>query len=105
MKNANEPASPCTVECNVPISGTDDGYGNEIMSDGLIDYKGLTKREMFAMHAMQGLVISDRFSNEQDAVEVMAKWSVQCADALLKELENDNPTVTQKALVKRDRNI
>ena len=58
---------------------------------------GLTKREMFAMHAMQGILSNSGGviqgnnrsgtgwcnSNAQD----LAKWSIECADALLKELE------------------
>ena len=48
---------------------------------------GLTKREMFAMHAMQGLTSIDNFSNDNEVISNMAKWSVQCADALLSELD------------------
>lgn len=57
---------------------------------------GLTKREMFAMHAMQGIL-----SNSGGVIQAnsrsgtgwcncdasgLAQWSVECADALLEEL-------------------
>ncbi|AKN44311.1 hypothetical protein [Pseudoalteromonas phage Pq0] len=58
---------------------------------------GLTKREMFAMHAMQGIL-----SNSGGVIQAnsmsgtgwcncdakgLAQWSLECADALLAELE------------------
>ena len=47
-------------------------------------YTGLTKREMFAMAAMQGICAnsSDRYTYEQ-----LAGHAVAHADALLKQLE------------------
>jgi hypothetical protein len=44
--------------------------------------KGLTKREYFAGLAMQGLIRSDR------TIEWIVNRSVDCADELLKRLEN-----------------
>ncbi|AZF88636.1 coil containing protein [Vibrio phage P23] len=53
---------------------------------------GLTKREMFAMHAMQSLILSlhdgamkDHWGYPDD--KTVARQSVHYADALLKELE------------------
>ena len=49
---------------------------------------GLTKREDFAMAAMQGKCSHPEFYNFSDTwAEEIAKNSVQMADALLKELE------------------
>jgi len=62
-KNANEPAYP--------------GYTNEST--------GLTKRELIAAMAMQGLMASD--INDQYSENVIAITSVKCADALLEQLE------------------
>jgi hypothetical protein len=44
-------------------------------------WTGLTKRELFAAMAMQGMV---QLPVESDK---LASWSVECADALLAELE------------------
>lgn len=43
---------------------------------------GLTKREYFATMAMQGLMRSDR------TIEWITNRAVECADELLKRLEN-----------------
>lgn len=45
---------------------------------------GLTKREMFAMAAMQGIL---SIGNDQATEGVMANCAVRMADALLAELE------------------
>lgn len=49
---------------------------------------GLTKRELFAAMAMQGLC-SNQLTFKRDGVtdEEIARWSVQQADALLDALE------------------
>ena len=74
MKNADMPAMPSTT------------WDNEF--DKVAEQSdGLTKREHFAAMAMQGLVVKDEFCIEDETVEIMASWSVKCADALLKELE------------------
>lgn len=74
MKNADLPAMP--IEFN--------GFGQYAPEC----YGGLTKREMFAMAAMQGLTSIDNFSNDSETISNMAKWSVKCADALLAALDN-----------------
>lgn len=49
---------------------------------------GLTKREMFAMLAMQGLIASDVCGNLHEPR--CAELAVKAADALLAELERAN---------------
>lgn len=85
MKNSDMPAMPNPNPETYPIPCCV-GYGS-----------GLTKREMFAMHAMQGIL-----SNSGGVIQAnpmsgtdwcnydasgLAKWSLECADALLAELE------------------
>lgn len=53
------------------------------MSNSLIKKSGdLTKRERFAMHAMQGYI-----AREEDSPENTALAAVMAADALIEELE------------------
>lgn len=85
MENANLPATP--------IANEELASSLELGADGS---KGLTKREMIAMHAMQGIL-----SNSGGVIQAnsrsgtgwcncdasgLAQWSVECADALLEEL-------------------
>lgn len=93
MNNANTPAMPLSGDAYQDFSGYDGtnktGYNPEC--------QGLTKREMFAMHAMQGLLSNSGgvvqancvhgtgFCNSDEVS--LAQWSISCADALLKELE------------------
>jgi hypothetical protein len=86
MKNADMPAMPVITEKRV---------ANTSMST--CDSSGLTKREMFAMNAMQGLLSNsggviqgNNYSGtgwcNSDAND-LARLSLECADELLKELE------------------
>lgn len=62
---------------------------NELTAGGrYLPSNGLTKREMFAMHAMQG-IMSNAFSDHTYAnwAESIAEEAVKQADALLAELE------------------
>ena len=68
IKNGDTPAMP--IEIN--------GFG-QFAPEAFI---GLTKREMFAMAAMQGLL-----AHQNRAISDAAELSVLCADALLKQLE------------------
>lgn len=95
MKNADMPANP--------VKGCDNALFN--LKDGLIDSNylkqgqfsiGLTKREAFAMAAMQGLMANSHLADvltsidrvsDRSAQEVLIHTSVTCADDLLKELE------------------
>ncbi|AUR82909.1 hypothetical protein NVP1029O_76 [Vibrio phage 1.029.O._10N.261.55.A7] len=79
-ENGSMPASPLALDIRV------DDQGNQFCNDA---YEGLTKREMFAMHAMQGLVSRVDFKCDDTSVEGMAIWAKDCADALLKELDNE----------------
>ncbi|AUR89601.1 coil containing protein [Vibrio phage 1.137.O._10N.261.46.B5] len=91
MKNADLPAMPLVNENGAPHFACD-----LAMTDS--NCTGLTKREMFAMNAMQGILSNSGGviqgnnhtgtgwcnSNAKD----LARWSLECADALLKELES-----------------
>ncbi|TAA20317.1 hypothetical protein EA660_18170 [Pseudoxanthomonas winnipegensis] len=48
-------------------------------------YMGLTKRELFAAMAMQGVNACSEFADAR--VEIIAKYAVEQADALLAALE------------------
>lgn len=86
MKNADMPA--------MPVSNDELASALELGADGS---KGLTKREMFAMNAMQGILSNsggviqgNNYSGTgwcNSSADDLAKWSIDCADALLKELE------------------
>ena len=79
ITNGNLPATP-------PSVSNSDGVFEDSDSTGL-GY-GLTKREAFAMAAMQGKCSHPEFYNCSDTwAEEIAKNSVKMADALLKELE------------------
>lgn len=73
MKNGDTPANPLTWKAIIHNDGLkiDDCYG-------------LTKREQFAMAAIQGLASS---AAEYSRFHEMAKDAVAIADALLAELE------------------
>lgn len=86
MKNADKPA--------MPQAATKDGYACNYGSSELQVPTGLTKREMFAMHAMQGLLSDGSYV---ELYETPDEWrkniteaSVEFADALLDELEKWN---------------
>ncbi len=76
MKNADKPAYPRS------------GYEHSNLAYNARYYHedGLTKREMFAMAAMQALLQShpDQIHNEYQGVATAIKW----ADELLKQLES-----------------
>lgn len=55
--------------------------------EGHSPYDGLTKRELFAAMAMQGLQGSSLA--EKASSEMIAGWAVHAADALLAELAKD----------------
>ena len=81
MKNADLPAMPLSLAMN-----NDEGYTTQDFYDDS-KFNGLTKREMFAMHAMASWVNHHGSAggygfNEKEA----ARSAVECADALLEEL-------------------
>ena len=76
MKNADMPAMPCQ-----PL-------GQDGMPSWEMTY-GLTKREMFAMAAMQGLLANSAMIDTvtDGSLLFISESSVVCADALLNALE------------------
>lgn len=92
MKNADLPAMPLSGDAYQDFAAYD-GTKNTSYNP---ECQGLTKREMFAMHAMQGLLSNSGgvvqsnsmsgtgFCNSDE--NSLAQWSIACADALLKEL-------------------
>lgn len=79
MDNANKPAYPLHSDyARQAINNCDDYMPN-----------GLSKRERFAMAAMQGLVSWDGLHTTQD-IQKKAQQSVMIADTLLNELEDTN---------------
>lgn len=71
-------------------------------SEGVIEavarkYEGVTKREYFAVHAMQGILTNQKICSELDRQSVqaglpgtqdaVAYFACQCADALIEALE------------------
>lgn len=72
MKNADMPAMPFT----------------EYDGDGVIyhQHPGLTKRELFAAMAMQGLMLYRTENGQEPSQDDLARWSVSQADALLAAL-------------------
>ena len=77
MNNADKPAMPISVSSST--------HGNICSSDFTYG-EGLTKREHFAGLAMQALLA--RYGNEN--ADDCASYAVEYANALLKELEQDN---------------
>lgn len=86
MENSDFPAMPLSGDAYQDFAGYDGtkntGYNPEC--------QGLTKREMFAMHAMQSIL--SRYNPYESGAfdsgdyEETAKHAVGLADALLKEL-------------------
>jgi len=81
IKNGDLPAVPSNIDAQtLACVGRMDS-----MEDYYRQQAGLTKREYFAMTAMQGLLVNaERNSLSFDTVHTQA---VKCADNLLEELE------------------
>ncbi|MGL4756321.1 MAG: hypothetical protein ACRCXB_28540 [Aeromonadaceae bacterium] len=77
MKNADMPATPAGVQ----LANDDPQF--DFHPHGVMQCIGLTKREMMAMCAMQGLVSAGGY----DKFAYLATDAVNIADALLAELE------------------
>ena len=88
MDNGNNPASPLTGDAYIDFSMYDE------TKDGASSYnpecQGLTKREAFAMAAMQNVITTynpwEQGDFDSSNYEEAAKQAVGLADALLKEL-------------------
>ncbi len=78
MKNADMPAMP--VHDVVETCSADGNEGPFLLTR---EYTGLTKRQMFAMVAMQG-ILTRSANTDRSAI---ARYAVEYADALLAELE------------------
>ena len=74
MKNADMPAMPVFDSSGCPSLYGDDG----------VEAKGLTKREMMAMHIFSSMQGRDGVCN----IEHEVRFAVVVADHLLAELEN-----------------
>ncbi|MGU5678150.1 hypothetical protein [Aeromonas allosaccharophila] len=82
MKNADMPAMPLVNENGSPVHWSSAGMENVgVMA-------GLTKREMMAMAAMQGL-LSKHGDDDYDSSSI-ARYAAGHADALLAELEKQD---------------
>lgn len=83
MSNGNLPAYP--VHEIISACSVD---GNSGPYDFSVVNAGLTKREQFAMAAMQGILFNDSANLINPEIqEIVSRLSVLCADALLAELE------------------
>lgn len=85
------PAMPAKVKEEFELTGypcMPNGEKQKNVVD--VSYPGLTKREMFAIHAMQGLLSSDDssicFYKNNEGAKDIAQSAVAYADALLAEL-------------------
>lgn len=80
MENGQKPAQPLNGD------KWQKEIGNGVASD---EYKGLTKREYLAAMAMQGLLANPGLHNhERFDLSNCAVVAVDCADTLLKQLDN-----------------
>ena len=86
MKNADMPAMPVIdEEQSFPVDM--ERYGSK---EATLRFAfGMTKREMVAMHIMSGYVANSKAgeAGELMCMHDVASYSVECADALLAELE------------------
>lgn len=90
MKNGNSPASPCANEANKPRGG----FGVDLRN-----FTGLTKRELIAAMAMQGLLSNPGGPVQPSSMHGwtpvtncthgdLAQEAIKFADDLLSELEH-----------------
>ena len=89
IENKNTPAMPVSLSEEYQCS---DGLpvGHSVTKERTVKYEGLTKREMIAMHAMQGLLSSSSDSDgiwTNEGPSFIASEAVAFADALLAELD------------------
>jgi hypothetical protein len=91
MDNKNTPAFP------LPVSANEDGIYTLLDAGKNSNLTGLSKREMFAMAAMQGILSNhwcqNDYKNHIDALSYseVASQAVGYADALLNELSKPQP--------------
>ena len=81
MKNADMPAMPLRKSLDTwEADEYETGGGRYLRANGL------TKRETFAMHAMQGILSNSALKMDVNRIEI-ANFAIDYADALLEELE------------------
>lgn len=81
MNNADMPASPTIY---MPTKERGGMYKND--DTAVTKHGGLTKREAFAMAAMQG-ILSSGLGAYDERVGIKCRVAVEYADVLLKELD------------------
>ena len=88
MNNSDKPASPHTYSVPIPLEAIQTGsyHGPILPTHKDHTEHGLTKREAFAMAAMQGLLAG---GDSTSGSEVISEVSAQMADALLAALEEE----------------
>jgi len=84
MNNSDMPAIPNIEKINPDVIAQAKSVGNIIKHE--IRHQGLTKREYFAVRAMQGMLSTRDYIGVEFA-EPCAAFAVDYADALLAELE------------------
>ena len=85
--NGNMPAMPCEVveQYHVNPVIAPDGSSMPTLRERKVMSCGMTKREMMAMHIMQGMISCENFNPPR---EEAAQLAVGMTDALLAELES-----------------
>lgn len=66
------------------------GFAATLPNEEAIYNHGLTKRELFAAMAMQGLVNAQYYTLGNGELEAMSERAVYLADTLIKELNKTN---------------
>ena len=82
--NGNMPAMPCEVVEQYHIEENQVPSGAPTLRERKVMSGGMTKREMMAMHIMQGMISCENFNPPR---EEAAQLAVGMTDALLAELE------------------
>ena len=87
MKNSDMPAMPCGESYK-----TQQSYGGDWVEckKGAL-YSGLTKREEFTKVAMQQLIPKYMHLPATDRWQLVANEAINCAEAVLAELERRKP--------------
>jgi hypothetical protein len=96
MKNSEQPITPTTLRQVGDFEYRIATSRDVMESKFLTSYFGLTKREYFAALAMQGLLSNPEWMHKDGNFKMLndefdvAVVSVGMADAVLKELDNEN---------------
>lgn len=85
IKNGDMPAMPQDADWKNDMERHLDSGGRS--GSPSMDGIGLTKREQFAMAAMQGFIASNSANFNIATTQQRAEWAVEQADALLKALK------------------